>query len=89
MTDEEMNGYIKVINDYMISSGENLPNHSASAMGRGKFIRQSRPDIPTFRDRQTAFRYAAYIILMADLLPDDDGQEGVTFPEVLDAIRNT
>ncbi|HTS10100.1 MAG TPA: hypothetical protein VMP68_31345 [Candidatus Eisenbacteria bacterium] len=80
---------VKTDNDYLISSGENLPNHSASMMGRGKFIRQSRMDIPTFRDRQSAFRYAAYVVEMADaLLPDDDGQEGVTFNDVRSAIRN-
>lgn len=80
---------IKTINDFLIGGGENLPNHSASMMGRGKFIRQNRSDVPTFRDRQTAYRYAAYLITLADVLPDEDGQEGITFDDVLSAVRDT
>jgi hypothetical protein len=79
---------IKTLNDFLIGSGENLPNHSASVNGRGKFVRQNRSDIPTFRDRQTLYRYCAFLLVLGDVLPDDDGQEGVTFPEVLDAIRS-
>lgn len=79
---------VKVINDYLIGGSENLPNHSESIRGRGKFIRQNRGDIPTFRDRQTAYRYAAWLLLLVDVLPDEEGQEGVTFDDVLEAIRN-
>lgn len=80
---------VKTQNDYIIGAGENLPNHSETIRGRGKYIRQMRADIPTFRDRQTAYRFCAYVLAMADVLPDEEGQEGITFPEVLDAIRNS
>lgn len=78
---------LNTTNDWGITKGENLPNHSASQMGRGKFVRQGRSDIPTFRDRQTAYRYAAWLVAMADVLPDDDGQEGITFDDVLSAVQ--
>lgn len=78
----------KTLNDYIIGVGENLPNHSESIRGRGKYIRQMRAELPTFRDRQTAYRFCAYVLLMADMLPDEEGQEGITFPEVLSAIQN-
>lgn len=91
MTTSEGEGQpvIETRNDFALAAGENLPNHSASMLGRGKFIRQSRSDVPTIRDRQTAYRYAAWLVLMADMLPDDEGQEGITFDDVLSAISDT
>lgn len=80
---------VKTVNDYIIGFGENLPNHSESMSGRGKYVRQMRADLPTFRDRHVAYRYAAYIITMAELLPEDKEQEGITFDDVLSAIQNT
>jgi hypothetical protein len=87
MTDEVKE--VNTLNDWLIGGGQNLPNHSASVMGRAQFIRQSRSDIPTFRDRHSAYRYAAYLLTLAETLPDEEGQEGITFSEVLDAIRGT
>lgn len=78
---------IDTSNEYAISYGQNLPNHSFAAIGRAAFVRQGTPSLPTFRTRQQAFRYAAYIISMAELLPDEAGEH--TFEQVLDAIRNT
>lgn len=80
---------VKTVNDYIIGFGENLPNHSESMSGRGKYVRQMRADLPTFRNRHVAYRYAAYIITMAELLPEDKEQEGITFDDVLSAIQNT
>jgi hypothetical protein len=80
---------VSTINDFFLSSGQNLPNHSTAIRGRAKFVRQSLPESPIFRDKQKAFRYAAWLICMAEMLPDEDGQEGITFEEVLDAIRNS
>jgi len=80
---------INTINEYALWFGRNLPNHSTSLVGKGAFVRQSLPEVPTFRTRQGAYRYAAYLVTMADLLPDDDGQEGITFDDVLSAIQNT
>jgi hypothetical protein len=76
-------------NDYLLSHGQNLPNHSTSMQGLGGFVRQSLPELPTFRTKQAAFRYAAYLITMADIhLPNEDGAEAHTFEVVLDACRN-
>lgn len=76
-------------NDYLLSAGQNLPNHSTSLAGRGRFVRQSFPELPTFRTKQQAYRYAAYLTTMADVhLPDEEGAETHTFEVVLDACRN-
>lgn len=80
---------INTINEFMISTGENLPNHSAALMGRARFVRQSRPEVPTFRTKQMALRYAAWLVEMAELLPDDEDQPGVTFEQIRDAVRNS
>lgn len=84
------NGHIiNTTNDYLINAGANLPNHSASLQGRGQFVRQSVPDVPTFRDRQTAYRYAAYLITLAEkYLPNENGCEEDDFEAVLCAIRS-
>lgn len=76
-------------NDYGLSAGQNLPNHSTSLSGRGKFIRQVVNSLPEFRDRQAAYRFAAYLVTMAEFhLPDDDGCEGQDFEAILNAVRN-
>jgi hypothetical protein len=81
---------IDTINEYAMSAGQNLPNHSTSIAGRGRFVRQSIPDVPTFRTKQQAYRYAAWLIEMAgNHLPDEDGCELHTFEEVRAAIINT
>jgi len=81
---------IETINEYALSAGQNMPNHSTSLAGRGHYVRQGVPDVPTFRTKQAAFRYAAYIVLMAEAhLPDEEGSATHTFPQVLDAISNT
>lgn len=81
-------GRVETVNDWVIGAGENLPNHSASLAGFGKFVRQSIPDVPLFRKKQEAFRYAAWLITQAERLPDEPGQDGVTWEQVLDAVRN-
>lgn len=77
---------VDAANDYMIGLGENLPNHSLSQMGRSKFVRQKVAGMPTFRTQQEAFRYAAWLVSMAEVLPHEDGEH--TFEQVLDAVRN-
>jgi hypothetical protein len=81
---------IDTINEYAMSAGQNLPNHSTSIAGRGRFVRQGVPEVPTFRTKQQAFRYAAWLIEMAgNHLPDEDGCASHTFEEVRAAITNT
>ena len=76
-------------NDYLLSASQNLPNHSTSLAGRGKFVRQSLHTIPTFRARQEAYRYAAYLVEMAEThLPNEADCEEHTFEAVRNAIRN-
>lgn len=77
---------VNTLNEWAISSGRNLDNHSASLAGRSAFIRQGHPQVPTFRTKQAAFRYAAYLVTMAELLPDEDGAH--EYEEVLHAIQN-
>jgi hypothetical protein len=80
----------ETINDWAIHGAENLPNHTASQRGRGKFVRQGLAEVPTFRTRQEAFRYAAWLVTVADIhLPDEDGCEGQDFDAILTAVRNT
>lgn len=77
---------INTLNEYGLSLGQNLDNHSTALAGRAKFVRQSDPTVPTFRTQQAAFRYAAYLVSMAMVLPHEEGEH--EFEEVLDAIRN-
>lgn len=78
------------LNEWLIGTGTNLPNHTSSIAGRGSFVRQSRPEIPTFRTKQEAYRYAAWLITLAELhLPDESPTETYAFDEVLVAVRNT
>lgn len=80
---------VNTMNDYGLSAGQNLPNHSTSMVGRGKFIKQVTALGPVFRDRQTAYRYAAYLVTMAEVhLPDENDCEAHDFPTVLAAIRS-
>jgi len=77
-------------NEYGLSAGSNLPNHSVSIAGRSKFVRQVVPNVPTFRTKQEAYRFAAWLTEMAEVhLPDEEGAELHTFEAVRDAIRNT
>lgn len=80
---------IETLNDYALSFGHNLPNHSTSIKGLGAFVRQNRADLPTFRTQQAAYRYAAWLITMAEVhLPNEEGCEEHTFEVVRDAIHN-
>ncbi len=78
---------VKTDNEYALYMSENLPNHSASLKGRAKFISQGRTSHPLFRTRQEAYRYAAWLISMAEILPDEEGAH--SFEVVLNAVRNT
>lgn len=42
---------------------------------------------PTYRTKQEAYRYAAWLLFMADCLPDEPSKH--TFEEVSQAILNT
>lgn len=79
---------IDTTNDYLLSAGENLPNHSMSKAGLGKYVTQSLHEIPIWRTRQDAYRYAAYLVTLAETLPDTEGEEGVTLEHVIASVQN-
>lgn len=85
-----VSGIIETVNEYAIHSGQNLPNHSMSIAGLGKFVRQGMEGAPIFRTKQAAYRYAAWLITVAEIsLPDEEGCEEHDFAAILAAIQNT
>lgn len=75
-------------NEFGVLAGENLPNHTTSLQGLGRFVRVAIGN-PTVRTRQGAYRLAAHILAKAQTLPHET-EEGEEIPhgweEVLDAI---
>lgn len=89
MAFDPSDGTVNRVNELGLSAGENLPNHSTSLAGRAKFVRQVQPNVPTFRTKQEAFRYAAWLVTLAEIhLPDEEGAELHTFEVVRDVVRN-
>lgn len=80
-TEEEF--VVDTTDEFGVLSGENLPNHSTSMQGRGKFVRVAIGN-PTVRTKQAAYRLAARIVGHAQSLPDEDVPH--TWDEVLDAV---
>lgn len=80
---------VETLNEFGLAIQQNLPNHSQTLKGRGKFVRQSINEIPTFRTRQQAYRFAAWLVEMAEMLPDEAGYEEHDFDVVRRAIRNS
>lgn len=78
---------VDATNEFGLSLGQNLPNHSMTQIGRGKYIAPVIRDVPLFRTKQSAYRYAGWLMTMADMLPDEDGAH--SWEQVLHAIRNS
>lgn len=77
---------INTENEFHLSRGENLPNHTASQGGkRQKFVRPVQQ--PIFRTRQSAYRFMGWLHTMAETLPDEDIPS--TYEEILDRIQNS
>lgn len=74
-------------NEYLLSRGTNLPNHSLSQMGRGAFVTPNYQAVPIFRTKQSAYRFAGWLLTMADTLPDEEGSH--SFAQVLNAIKRS
>ncbi len=89
MTTSDAQPEVKCINEWGIGSQQNLANHTVSQQGFPRFVRQSLPSVPLFRTRHAAYRYVAWLLTLAELLPDEPGQEGITYEQVLDAVQNT
>ncbi len=82
-------GLIDTTNDYLLGTGENLPNSTWASRGQARYVTQILQELPVWRVRQDAYRYAAWLISLAEILPDSPEETGVTFEQVQDAIRNT
>lgn len=82
------NHYTITDNDYKVKVGTNLPNHTMTKQGLGKFVTTGGIGNPLFRTRQAVYRYAAWLIVMAQALPPEcecpNGDE--SFETIRDAI---
>lgn len=82
---------MKTDNEFIVLSGQNLPNHTASLQGLGKFVTFGTGVVPIIRTRDALFRMIAHMINKAeqiDLPPESQG-EGVdpyTLDDYIDAI---
>jgi len=86
--DDPFSEEIPIDNEYLLGLGENLPNHSQSQIGRGKYITPKVTQVPLFRTKQSAYRFAGWLVTMAEMLPDEDERK-LTFHQIVKAIRNT
>lgn len=65
---------MRVDNDFGLIKGTNLANHTASLAGRGDFVLVTHaPRGVTFRTKQSAYRFVAHLLFLAESLPDEDG----------------
>lgn len=79
---------IETKNDYALHTGQNLPNHTFSQIGLGKFVSHGVNSIPMWRRREDAYRYAAWVVSLAEVLPWGVDAKEHTFEEALNAVRN-
>lgn len=78
---------VNTTNDGIILSGENLPNHSTSMRGRGKFVGSGMQHAPQWRTRQELYRFVAWALLFEERhgLPNEEGEH--TLEQVIEACR--
>ncbi len=74
-------------NDGAIMSGNNLPNHSTTLAGRGKFVGSAAQRVPQWRTKQELYRFIGWALVMEERhdLPNEEGEH--TLEEVIQAIR--
>ena len=78
---------IDTTNEFALGAGSNLPNHSETIKGRGKYVKVCTPAYVLFRTRQSAYRFAAWLIVLADTLPHEPGEHD--FLAVLEAVQDS
>lgn len=80
---------INTVNEHVLMTGQNMPNHTTSLAGLGNFIKvgAQTPNGLLFRTKQSVYRFCAYAILMSDALPDEEGEH--TFEQVYEAIQDS
>jgi hypothetical protein len=83
-SEEDVEFPVNVANQFALSAGENLPNHTLSQQGKGRFVRPMLQSVPTFRTKQEAYRFAGWLLALSVTLPDEDGAHD--FDEVYAAI---
>ena len=90
MAEPERETVIKTDNEYAVSRGQSMRNSTAAAQGFAAWIKpmaQMPHDPFLFRTKQRAFRFAAWIAVLAESeLPDEPEQEGIDFDAIYDAI---
>jgi hypothetical protein len=86
INDDEESCPIDTANEYLVGARMNMSNHSSWKAGRGKFVCVGLPGAIVLRTRQAAYRLCAYILTLAETLPDEEGNH--TFEQVKHAIRN-
>jgi hypothetical protein len=83
---------IETANEFGWGSGTSMVNSTAGQTGLARWVAMVDNYRclfdPTFRTKQRAFRYAAWLVSLAEVLPDEPG-DSHTFEEILEAIRNT
>lgn len=87
MTEPAIDLPVKTDSEHVILVGENLPNHSTTLAGLGKFVRispQSNNTVPICRTRQSAYRLAANLLANCQDLPHEDPPS--TWDDVLGAV---
>lgn len=80
---------INTLNEFMLVSGRNLPNHTMSMQGKGQYVQVGRgAGTPLcFRTKQEIYRFCAWALTLGVILPDEDGSH--EFEEVLEAVQNS
>lgn len=74
---------INIDNEFQLVTGENMPNHITSLRGQSKFVRPVQH--PMFRTKQSAYRFAGWLLMLSETLPDEDAPH--SFEEIDSAIR--
>lgn len=82
---------INTTNDFVLGLSSNLPNTSHAQRGQEKFVTSrthgTKPVI--FRTKQSAYRYVAWLLCFAEVLPDEEDQPGVTLEQIQRAIQTS
>lgn len=87
---DESNSIVEKVdatNEYGLTADKNLENHSMSRIGRGSYVTPLIRDVPIFRTKQSAYRFAGWLVEMAETLPDEDDRAH-TWEQIRKAIHD-
>lgn len=77
---------LNVSNEFAVNSGTNMPNHSMSMRGRGKYVQVGTGTPPVLRTRQEVYRFVAHLLHHADLIDLPDEPDAVELDDLIAAI---